>query len=64
MFEGNELIFGIGSTIIGLILLFITIKDRIDSGEDELWGGSMFLQGIVAGLAFLIIGILLLARSF
>ena len=63
MFDGNELIFGIGSIIIGLVLLFLTIKDRIDSGKDELWGGSMFLQGIVAGLAFLIIGVLVLIRS-
>jgi len=63
MFDGNELIFGIGSIIIGLVLLFITIRDRIDSGEDDLWGGSMFLQGMVAGLAFLIIGVLLLVRS-
>jgi len=57
MFENNKLIFGICFLMAGLAFLYIVLKD-------DLWGGSMFLQGIVGGLAFIIIGIILISMHF
>ena len=65
MFENNELIFGIFFLIVGLVFLYIVIKeDILSSDKDDLWGGSMFLQGIVGGLTFIIIGVILLSMHF
>ncbi len=64
MFRGNELIFGVAFTLFGLLMLVITIADRVNSGKSEVWGESMFFKGIVAGVSFFVLGVILLVKYF
>ena len=63
IFDGNELLFGIGFLIFGLFILVITIKDALESDKDDYWAGAMSFKGLVGGLGFVLIGLILLVRS-
>ena len=63
MLENNKLLFGTIFIIGGIILLYYNFKN-FDYKKDNAWDYSMLFQGLIGGLALVIIGIILLINHF
>lgn len=63
MIENNKLLFGLGFLILSIIYLYFLFQRRSFKKGDE-WDIAMLLKGVVGGVAFLLLGIILLLMHF
>ncbi len=63
MIEKYKLESGIFFLLVGITALYIVIKEN-NLKEDNIRRNSMFFKGLVGGVAFIILGIVLLFQHF
>lgn len=63
MIEENKLIFGILFILFGCVFLYFNFNNS-DYKKDEVWDVAMIFRGLVGGLAFIIIGLIMLLIEF
>ena len=63
MIEENKLIFGILFVIFGCVFLYFNFNND-DYEKERAWDIAMIFRGLVGGLAFIAIGLVLLLMEF
>lgn len=63
MIEENKLLFGLVFAIFGFVFLYFNFNNK-DYKKDRAWDLAMIFKGLIGGLAFIIIGVILILMYF